>query len=385
MDHCLIVHLSTVHPARDVRIYHKECRSLARHFGKVLLLVHGSDSGDQEGVEIRPLKRYRSRLARMFLGPIGAAFQALRARGTIVHFHDPELIPVGLLLRACGRKVLYDAHEDLPRQVLTKPWIPRPLRPGASQLAAGLEGLAARVLSGIVAATPTIGSRFPSHKTALVRNFPKLEEFAGVRGEPYDAREPLFAYAGGIEEIRGAREMVAAMGLLPEYLNATLALAGEFTPREFEKTLWATPGWNRVRYLGWQTRPQIAELYSRARAGLVVLHPSPSYLPSLPVKLFEYMAAGLPVIASDFPLWRQIVQTEQCGLLVDPLNPAAIAAAMQSILSHGEASAQMGARGRRAVETKYNWEIEAQTLVDFYGRLLAPAGSALLPKRQLAN
>jgi glycosyltransferase involved in cell wall biosynthesis len=125
-------------------------------------------------------------------------------------------------------------------------------------------------------------------------------------------------------------------------------------------------GWQKTDHLGFQDRSGVARVLQTSRAGLVILHPVQNYVDSLPVKLFEYMSAGLPVIASDFPLWREIVEGSGAGLLIDPLDPSAIAGAMQWILENpGEAEA-MGQRGRQAVIERYNWAQEAQKLLAAY-------------------
>jgi glycosyltransferase involved in cell wall biosynthesis len=129
-----------------------------------------------------------------------------------------------------------------------------------------------------------------------------------------------------------------------------------------------------VDYLGWQSRREAVKLLGRVRVGLVVLHPTPAFLESYPVKLFEYMAAGLPVIASDFPLWREIVSKAEAGILVDPRNPAAIAGAIDHLLRHPDDAARMGANGRRAVLQRYNWSQEASKLVDLSRKIVGGRG-----------
>ena len=221
-----------------------------------------------------------------------------------------------------------------------------------------------------MAATPVIARRFPKGKTVTVQNFPIVGELARGEAEPYDERPPHVAYVGGITTYRGAREMVRALGHLPGGSELRLMLAGTVHPPELAEELERLPGWSRVEFLGWQSRPQIAALLGRVRAGLVVLHPIVNYLDAYPVKLFEYMSVGIPVIASDFPLWRRIVDEAECGLLVDPLDPKAIAGAIQWLLEYPEEAEAMGRRGREAVRKKYNWDAEAKKLLAFYEDLL---------------
>jgi len=132
----------------------------------------------------------------------------------------------------------------------------------------------------------------------------------------------------------------------------------------------ALPGWQRVNVLGFLDRAGVRDVLGRSMAGLVTFHPAPNHIDSQPNKMFEYMSAGIPVIASDFPLWREIIAGNDCGLLVDPLNPAAIAEAIDYLISHPEEAERMGRNGRRAVEEQYNWEHEATKLIQFYEQIL---------------
>jgi hypothetical protein len=180
-----IVHLTSVHPAHDVRVFYKECRTLAQNGFNVALIAPHSADEILDGVQIRALLPARNRLSRMFLTTLRVLRKALREEGDLYHFHDPELIPVGMLLRICGKRVVQDVHEDLPRQILRKAWIPVRLRRPLSLVAESLEWLGARVFSGIVCVTPAILRRFPEHKSVLIQNLPILAEFTVADSLPY--------------------------------------------------------------------------------------------------------------------------------------------------------------------------------------------------------
>lgn len=364
-----VVHLTSVHIPFDTRIFYKECRSLVGAGYAVTLIAPYNWDEEQEGVRIRAVPKPKGRRERMTRSVWQAYRAALAEKADVYHFHDPELIPVGLLLKLRGRRVVYDVHEDLPKQILSKEWIPRPLRRLVAGMAWVAEKMASRAFDGIVAATPAIARRFSKHRTVVVQNFPILNELVTPESVPYRNRPAKIVYVGGITAIRGIREMVQALSLLPESLNARLVLAGEFSPPSLEAEVHSMPGWKRVEFLGWQDRASVARLLGEARVGLVILHPRPNYLDAWPVKLFEYMSAGIPVIASDFLLWREIVEREQCGLLVDPLDPKAIAKAIQWILEHHDEAEAMGRRGQKAVFERYNWDTEAAKLIALYRRL----------------
>ncbi|NPA71530.1 MAG: glycosyltransferase family 4 protein [Gammaproteobacteria bacterium] len=361
-----VVHLTTVHSPFDTRIFHKQARTLAQAGYEVVLIAPHTHDEVVDGIHIRALPKPRHRWERI-LGLSWRAFQLARQeRASLYHFHDPELIPIGILLKiSTGSRVVYDVHEDYSRQILTKHWLPKPSRHIARWGIQVWEKLAARILDGIVAATPAISEKFPPEKTVVVRNFPRLPMFRDQK-IPYHQRPPWVVYIGWIAEVRGASVMVDAIAHVQT--EATLILAGAFDEASLHTKLARRPGWKRTRYLGWLQRPQVAEILGKARVGLVVLAPLSRYQESMPVKLFEYMAAGIPFVASDFPFWRELA--EGAGLFVTPDDPRAVAQAIQWLLTHPDEARAMGERGRWLVETRYNWNWEAERLLQFYAQLL---------------
>ena len=366
-----IAHLTSVHPHFDTRIFIKECKALAAAGHDVTLVVPTERSSHTEGVTIRAVPVPGTRLMRMLLTTWAVFRAALSEKAQLYHFHDPELIPAGLLLKLLRRKVIYDVHEHVPGSILQKEWIAPWLRGIVSRSAALAEWLGSLCFDGIVAATPVIARRFPPGKTATVQNFPILDELAATTTLPYQERPPRLIYCGGISRYRGVEEMVAAIGHVPARYNARLVLAGRFSPAGLEEEVARNPGWERVEFLGWQQRALLAEQLGRARAGLVLLQPGPNYTDAQPNKLFEYMSVGLPVIASDFPLWREFVDDGSCGLLVDPSDTQAIAEAIAWLLEHPEEAEAMGGRGQEAVRKRYNWDMEKTKLFALYEKLLS--------------
>jgi glycosyltransferase involved in cell wall biosynthesis len=366
--------LTTVHPRYDGRIYEKEARSLAEQSGLCVVLMvadgRGHVAGGTGDVSIQDLGELGGRLRRVLVGPWRAFWAIRRLRPEVVHFHDPELIPLGLGLRALGIEVIYDVHEDVPRQILTKPWLPPVTRRPIAAFVSLVEWVAGRAFSAIVAATPTIAERFPPSKTATVQNYPLVSDLSSGGPRRNGEGADHFVYPGVIADIRGAFEMVQAIELLGDLPTARLELAGPFFPADAAERLRSLAGWKAVIYRGEIPRSEVVRMLSTARAGLVVHHPIPNEVDAQPVKMFEYMAAGLPIIASDFPRWRGIVEGSGCGIMVDPLDPRAIAEAMRWILEHPREANDMGQRGREAVERGYNWSVEANKLIEVYERLL---------------
>jgi glycosyltransferase involved in cell wall biosynthesis len=363
-----IVHLTSAHPRHDSRIYAKQCRTLAEHGHKVTLVVaDGVGDAADELVRIVDVGHLPGRLNRM-LRTTGRVFEAARALDADVYqLHDPELIPVGLRLKRLGKRVVFDSHEDVPAQLLDKPYLGKLSRRMLSHSFGAYERFACRRFDGILAATPHIRDKFLHINPATVdiSNYPLLSEFDAAA--PWAEKAPEVCFLGWISATRGIRELVRAAMLLKT--PARISLAGKFNDPALQAEVAAHPGWARVTAHGQLDRAGVRRLLARSSAGLVTLHPAVNHLEALPVKMFEYMAAGIPVIASRFPLWRSIVEGNECGVCVDPADPVAIAAAIDHFVAHPEVAQRMGENGRRAVLEKYNWRAESHKLIDFYARL----------------
>jgi len=364
--------LTTVHPPFDTRIFHKQAKTLVREGYDVTLIAQHDKNEVVDGVKIIALPKPRNRFTRIF-GLAWLAFRlALRQRADIYHFHDPELLPVGVILKLfIKRKVIYDVHEDVPAQILTKHWIPTVFRRPLAWFFNLAEKIAARALDVVIVATEGIAKRFSKHNPIVIHNYPDLEMLPPTLRSPTTEYERVLIYVGGISRLRGAVEMVDALACLSHIGNLHLDLIGRFEPASLEAELQKMPGYQRVHFLGWLPWVSAWAHAQNALAGLVLFHPAPNHTNSLPNKLFEYMAAGLPVVASNFPLWKEIVEGNKCGLTVDPLNPKEIAETIEYLVEHPEERKRMGENGKRAVKEKYNWEQEAKKLLAVYERLLA--------------
>jgi glycosyltransferase involved in cell wall biosynthesis len=367
-----VTHLTTVHPPFDVRIFHKECRSIARAGYDVSLIACHDQDEVRDGVQLKAIPRPSGRLSRMTQSAWAIYREAAGEDSELYHFHDSELIPVGLLMRLRGKKVVYDVHEDVRADMAAKHYIPRLLRRPLTWLVSLIEARAVRYFSAVVPATIPISHRFDSrtYHTVVVSNYPMVDELQPAIQTPWAQRSSSIAYVGILAKDRCASEMVQAMAFLPESLKATLKLAGSFSPQDLRDELAENNGWDRTQFLGILGRVQVAELLGEVRAGLAILRPTPGFLESAPTKIFEYMSAGIPVIASNFPGFRKIVEEAGCGILVDPLDPRSIARAIEYIFHHPEEAEQMGLRGREAVKNRYNWASEERKLLNLYRKLL---------------
>lgn len=365
-----IAHLTSAHSRYDSRIFVKMCSSLATHdYGVTLVVADGLGEELKNGVRIVDVgAKTGGRLSRMTKTVHRVFEQAKALDADIYHLHDPELIPIGLKLKRLGKRVIFDAHEDLPKQLLGKPYLNPFLLKILSVGVALFERMACSRFDGIVAATPYIRDKFLAinSKTVDINNFPVIGELDAAI--PWVEKSNEVCYVGGVGSIRGIRELVRACEQVQSAVR--LNLAGKFFEPALEAEVKAYPGWARVNELGFLDRAGVRAVLGRSVAGLVTLHPVINYLDALPVKMFEYMAAGIPVIASNFPLWREIVEGADCGSCVDPLDSNAIAAAVDFMINNPGRARQMGENGKRAVIEKYNWGVEETKLLAFYKSIL---------------
>lgn len=370
--------LTSVHPPFDPRILHKEAQTLVQAGYEVVLVApHDKKSESVDGVQIMGLPRYKRR----FYRPLNwwrILRTALRQKADVYHFHDPELLPVGLLIKLLsGRPIIYDVHEHYPERILTKEWIPAWLRRVISVLFRYLENGLASFIGALVVVNDKLAERFSGKSQVVtVANYLRIEEKAC--GRTMEAayglkRGSYLVYAGLIAGDRGISQCIQAFKAL-KYDDLHLVYAGrvdETVPPELRAILDGSKPVPGFHYLGLLPYEAIPGLLQNALAGLLCFQPTPNNILGTPNKLFEYMGAGIPVIASDFPFIRDVVNSVDCGILVDPTSIEEISAAVRYLLNHPDEAVKKGENGRRAVEEKYNWESEGRKLLRLYEELLS--------------
>lgn len=370
--------LSSVHLALDNRVFYREARTLAgAGYAVTLIAVHDHDEV-RDGITIRALPQVprwrRPLLWRRLLG------MAMTTQADIYHFHDPELLLVSPFLRLrTGRPTVYDIHEVYPEFVEVKDYLPGWLRRPLAGLTRVVEPALARHESGLIFADDQIAAAFEgaNKPKVIVPNFPDLAQLSGSEAAPLpDAPNKTILYLGGMERNRGAGLMLTAFHqVLQTVPDARLLLVGHFAPPELEQEIRrrahelgieaavniigrvpyeAVPGYLRQASIGWVP-------WQAARKNEL----------NVPTKLFEYMSAGLPVVASDLASIRPFVEPGRSGLLVRPDDSQAHANALVCLLAQPDKAASLGHRGLELVQTRFNWEAVAPRLLALYDQLLS--------------
>lgn len=368
--------ISSVHFWNDARIFYKEAVSLAKYY-RVKLHAVGDFQGINRGVEVNCLPRQKNRLARV-LNSGRLLTRSLKFRPNVLHFHDPELIPLALLIKFfTGCRVIYDVHEDFPAAILSKFWIPAALRKPLAFVANLIEKFCSRFFDLLIFAESSYQEKFCRLQTRSVNiyNYP-------VRLSPEQTCPRLGAadihlvYAGCLTKTRGAMNMLQAL-VQTDFKEKSFHfwILGPVRPTELLSEMQEFINGqeklrDRVTFTGFVPLQTVYYYCSGAQIGFALLHPEPNYLHSLATKLFDYMSVGLPILASNFPDWSKLLAETQSGLTVDPLDPKAIACALEFLCHNPEGRNALGQNGRKAYATGYNWDDQAEKLYAVYRQLL---------------
>ena len=358
-----ILHVSSAHRISDGRITKKEAAALARFGYDVTVLALRRAQGATLPAALNCIEYDEpcSRAYRFLVRLPWLIWYCAVNRYDAYHLHDPELILLGLVLRMLGRRVVYDAHEVYPMVILDRDWIPHFAKPALSSLWRRFEAFLVRHAHLTIVAHESVRDQYDQERVVVVHNYPILPDIRPLEEKAMPNRPNVVIHHGDLTRQRGLYSMVEAMGMLDKSSEASLHLAGNATGSTADY-LAKLDGSSRTQFLGWLDGAALADELGNARAGLVLLHPTNNFLKIRPNKLYEYMAAGLPVIVSDFPHWREIVESTRCGILVDPLDCLAIARAIDNILQNPEDAAAMGRRGREAAVERFNWQHEQETV-----------------------
>ena len=359
--------LTTGHQALDIRIFYKECKSLVESGYRVYLIAGCVKDESVSGINIISLDPGGGRAYRFLVKGWAALGKAIKLNAEVYHFHDPDLIPAGLLLKLLGKKVIYDVHEDVPKDILSKEWIGSyRIRKIVSFLFRQLLKFSNLFFDRIIAATPGISKEFPENKTIVLRNVPYYTFMDSIKPDTVIKTVPSVIYAGGLTVIRGIREIIEAVGLLDG--SVELWLLGWFEDSDYEKECKSLDGWRHVKFFGVRSLEETYAIMKRADIGIVNFLPVPNSVESLPNKVFEYLTCRLPVIMSDFAYWKELFGT--CAVFTDPADPADIAGKIKILAESPELRTKLILEGRRMIENEYSWESESKKLTQLYKNLM---------------
>lgn len=365
-----ICHISTAHPTYDTRIFHKQCRTLAKEGYETYLIISGSKDEIVDGVRIISLPERNDRVYRIKEKRKIALKKAKEIDADVYHFHDPELLPIGNKLKKMGKKVIYDVHEDVPKQILTKEWLKTEfIRKFVSKSFNGYEKKIAKTFDRIICVSEDIADNFRKNdvnQVSIVRNFPVIRDIDEVPPIDLEKNCPVVIYAGGLTKIRGIKQIIEAIELLDGKVK--LWLLGAWENEKYMNECKACKGWSYTEYFGTIPQKEVYRYMKMADIGIVNFLPMDNHIKALPNKPFEYMACNLPMIMSNFDFWKSFFKG--CFEPVDPANPKEIAQAIREVLRDEEKMNQMGSNGKKLVMDKYSWEAESESLLNVYNELL---------------
>ncbi|HEY8937750.1 MAG TPA: glycosyltransferase family 4 protein [Cyclobacteriaceae bacterium] len=359
-----IVMLANGHSPFDTRIFLKEAVSLSREGFNVSIIVPNKSDDERDDIKIIAVPLVSKGWQKLVVTPWRIFIKARKqSKDSIFHIHDSDILIVGVLLKILGRRVIYDAHEDTPLQISYQHWLPTVVKIPYRWFYYVLEKICGIIFNKIIVAEPVIAKYFPVRKTTLIRNFPMADAFKRESVKPYKDRASRLVSVGTLTKVRGLYEMLEGADRAKKTVDFEFVLGGKFAPAELEQKTKATYSFT---FLSWISHRELVDLLFDSRIGIIIPHPIERYKTNYPVKLFEFMAAGIPVIASKAGESALFVNEAQCGILVDPLNVKEIADAIVWLFQHAEEAEAMGKRGQKLIFEKYNWEKESENLLEVY-------------------
>lgn len=368
-----ICHVTSVHSTEDVRILKKECLSLAKKDNYLISLVGPGDSRIYNKVNIIGLGAIpSSRVKRMTEFAKKIVEKAIDLDADIYHLHDPELLRYALRFKSLGKKVIFDSHENVLDSIDDKVYMPVLLRKAFKIYYRIIQNRVFPKLNGIIVVSPQMIDQYEKYNDnlALVTNFPIVN-----KNESVNKTEPpvkgRFIFAGGITEQWSHREIINAMDKIDGVEYYLFGTADEGYLNELKKL----NGWKKVHYGGKISFEAVQAELKKAQAVFALLKPSKNsfYMQGTlgNTKLFEAMENGKPVIATGFVLWKDVIESNECGVCVDLNKETSIEDAIRGVLRFpDEKIEKMGINGRKAISEKYNWLEAEKNLYNLYQKIV---------------
>ena len=360
-----IAHITSVHPENDNRILYKEAVTLAHNGYDVTLIVSGGTNKNIDGVKRISYPRVEGgRLKRMLKTSFFDMLKVCKkVDADIYHFHDPELMFIGLYLKVMGKRVIYDIHENNPASILSKPYIKSKIvKKILSKTFDIFEKNVVKAFDAIVTARPDITARFKHEKLVTLRNFPILPNKNSVVKKNISKDKHSVIFVGNMTDIRGINQLLDAFELLE---NIELWLLGSIKEEALAQRV--KKGCKNVIYLGLVEPFEIFSYIEEADIGIITFLEAPNHIHTLATKPFEYMACGKPMVMSNFDYWKETFK--ESSLYVDPSNPKDIANKIEELINNKALFNKMGKLNKELSENEYNWDKESKKLIEVYRSL----------------
>ncbi|WAM30720.1 glycosyltransferase family 4 protein [Caldicellulosiruptor naganoensis] len=358
--------LSSAHPWDDERVFNKITKSLSKRYETVLCAVAENDFQVVDGIKVYGFKKLpRSKRYKNYSKIIKIVKKEMP---DLIHFHDPDLLLLALYFKlVLRRKVIYDVHEDYFLAFQDREYLPKFIRNLFSFAFDFFEKGVSKLLDGVVVVTEDIFNKFNCKNKVILKNFPTIDEWQ--ERQEYNLNGTInLVYIGNVSYHRGITNLILAVNHLLD-LDIRLDIIGPAESKDYFEEIKKFEN-EKIKIWGRVPKSCIPEILKNAHIGFVTLLPLKRYLTSLPLKLFEYMAAGMPVIASNFKLWKDIIEGSDCGITVDPADIGQIRDAILYFYNNRQEIVKKGQNSYRAFIEMYNWSKEEEKLFDFYKKIM---------------
>ena len=360
-----VCHVISGYFRNDARVFERQCKSLHNSKKEVCILTNDGEKEEiLDGIKIFSCQVFFSK--RIFV-LMFATFQfyskANKIDADAYQIHSPELILLGLILKLKGKKIIYDAHEDLPRHILEKEWLfwlPMFLRKLIAFFVEKYLIFALKKYDYVITPHHHVRDLFEKQgiKSSLITNFPIIKTYKKIESKEYLNKDNIICYTGTVYSYSNQEEILEA---IYELKNVKYKVAGYIEPNHLN-SLSNLNGFDSLEYLGRIPWNSLNDFYEQTSIGLVIY----DYKLNLGNKLgsfgtnkiFEYMEASLPIICTNYVLWENIIKEYDCGIAVNPGNLSEIKNAIKYLIENKDKAFKLGQNGRRAVEEKYNWHLQ---------------------------